>query len=310
MSNSILISSIATAVGGGTAILLVACGELVVERSGVYNIGIEGVMLTGALAGFLGADATGNWITGLIIAALFGMLASLVYGLVTVILRADQVVAGVAMVLAVAGVTSILGQGHVSEEAASRIPDWHVPLLSDIPGVGPALFQQSIMAYVAFAMPFVLWFALERTRRGLQLTSIGENPDAADAAGLSVVGWRMASLGIGGALTGIGGGVLTLGIVGSWQDNVTAGQGWIGFAIVFFAAWRPFGLLVGAYLFGALATLGNVGQAEGWTIPSQVFVALPYVGTVAMMVARGLITRRQGGASPWPAALGFPFYRS
>jgi simple sugar transport system permease protein len=276
----------------------------------VYNIGIEGVMLAGALAGFLGADATGTWIGGLLIAALFGLLASLVYGLVTVVLRADQVVAGVALLLAVAGVTAMLGKGHVGEQAASRIPHWHIPVLSHIPWAGEAIFQQSVMAYVAFALPFVLWFVLERTRRGLQLSSIGENPDAADAAGLSVVGWRLSCLAIGGALAGIGGGVLTLGTVGSWQDNVTAGQGWIGFALVFFAAWRPFGLLLGAYLFGALTTLGNVGQAEGWAIPPQVFFALPYVGTVALMIARGVFTRRRGGTPPWPAALGFPFFRS
>jgi simple sugar transport system permease protein len=310
MRDALLVSSIATAIGGATAILVAATGELLVERTGVYNIGLEGVMLAGALAGFLGADATNSWVLGLVIAAVVGAAAATLFGLVTVALRADMVVAGVALVLIMLGLTTTIGQDHVSQQAASRIPDWHIPGLSDIPGVGPALFEQSIMTYLAILLPFAVWFLLDRTRHGLALRSIGENPAAADASGFSVAGWRLAYVAIGGALAGIGGGVLTLGIVGTWQSNVTAGQGWVAFAIVFFAAWRPFGILVGALLFGALSTLGNVGQAEGWAIPSQVFVALPYVGTVLMMIARGWITSRRGGSAPWPAALGTPFYRS
>jgi simple sugar transport system permease protein len=310
MSNSLLVASIATALSGGTAILIAATGELLVERTGVYNIGLEGVMLVGALGGFLGADATNSWVLGLLIAAIAGGAAALVFGLVTVVLRADMVVTGVALVLIAVGLTTALGQDYVSQSAASHIPEWDIPGLSDIPGVGPAIFQQSVMTYVAFLLPFGAWFLLERTRHGLEMRSIGENPEAADAAGLSVMGWRITYVVIGGALAGIGGGVLTLGIIGTWQSNLTAGQGWVAFAIVFFAAWRPFGILFGAYLFGALATLGNVGQAEGWSVPPQVFVALPYLGTVLMMIARGWVTHRRGGSSPWPAALGVPFYRS
>jgi simple sugar transport system permease protein len=306
MDDSLLISSIATAIAGGAAVLIASTGELLVEKLGVYNIGLEGVMLIGALLGFLGADQSGSWLVGLLAGGAAGALFALIFGVATVVFRADMILVGVALSLIALGVTTQAGEPHVREAAASKIPTVEVPLLSDLPGLGRAVFEQSVMVYVALLLPLVAWLWLNRTRHGLDMRSIGENPLAADAAGLSVVGWRLAFVAIGGAFAGVGGAVLSLGTIGQWVGNITAGQGWIAFAIVFFAGWRPIGVLVGALLFGALGTLGDVGQAQGWSMPTEVFTALPYLGTVAMMFARAALIRRQS----WPAALGTPFYRS
>jgi ABC-type uncharacterized transport system permease subunit len=306
MDDSLLISSIATALAGGAAVLIASTGELLVEKLGVYNIGLEGVMLIGALLGFLGADQSGSWVVGLLVGAAAGALFALLFGVATVVFRADMIIVGIALSLIALGVTSQAGESHVREPAASKIPSWDVPLLHDIPGLGRAVFEQSVMVYVALLLPVLAWYWLNRTRHGLHMRSIGENPMAADAAGLSVIGWRLAYVAIGGAFAGVGGAVLSLGTIGQWVGNITAGQGWIAFAIVFFAGWRPIGVLIGALLFGALGTLGDVGQAQGWSMPTEVFTALPYLGTVVMMFLRAALIRRQS----WPAALGVPFYRS
>jgi simple sugar transport system permease protein len=308
MTDGILISSIATAIAGSTAVLIAATGELLVEKVGVYNIGLEGVMLVGALSGFMGTAATDSWIIGLLIGGLIGALFALVFGVLTVLLRADMIVVGIALILVALGLTEVVGESYVRDPAASLIPTWEIPLLSKVPYVGDALFQQSVMTYVAFALPFGVAFLFGRTRHGLNMRAIGENPEAADAAGIAVIGWRLTYVAIGGAFAGIGGAVLSLGILGTWLSNITAGQGWIAFALVFLAGWRPIWLLGAAYMFGALTILGNVGQAEGWSIPNEVFTALPYLGTVVVMVVRAWIGRRRGGVG-WPAALGTPFYR-
>lgn len=310
MKDPLLIASIATAISGGTAILIAATGELLVEKVGVYNVGVEGVMLVGALAGFLGADATHSWVGGLAVGGLAGAVVAAIFGIATVVFRADMMVAGVALVLLAVGATTQAGEGHVRQPAASAVPDWQIPLLSDIPYAGPALFKGSVMSYVAFLLPFGVWYLISRTRHGLNISAIGENPHAADAAGVAVIGWRLTYVLIGGVFAGVAGGVLALDTVGTWESNITSGLGWIAFAIVFFAGWRPLWIIVGAYLFGALGALGNIGQAEGWNLPSQLFDALPYLGTVGMMIARAAINRRRGRTEPWPAALGLPFYRA
>jgi general nucleoside transport system permease protein len=309
MSEALLVDSIALAVASGTAVIIAATGELLVEKTGVYNIGLEGVMLIGALAGVIGADRAESWVAGLLVAGVMGALFALVFGIVTVVLRADMIVAGIALILIALGITGQVGSDYVRDTLPSTIPDWHVPLLSDIRFVGPALFQQPVVVYAAFTLPFMALFVLDHTRHGLNVRALGENPEAADAAGVSVLGGRLLYVGLGGVLGGIGGGVLTLAIVNTWTVNVTAGQGWIAFALVFFAAWRPLWILVGAYFFGVLSTLGHVGQAQGWAVPSEVYFALPYFGTVFVMVIRAWISQRRGEAAAWPTALGKPFFR-
>jgi len=309
VSHDLLVASIASAIAGSTAILLAATGELLVEKTGVYNIALEGVMLVGALAGFVADHATGSWIIGLVVGGICGALFALIFGVITVALRTDMIVVGIALILIAQGITDSLGSKYVGQSARSPIPNWNVPGLSRIPFVGPALFRQSVLTYLAIAVVFAVRFLLNRTRHGLNLRSIGENPGAADSAGISVIGWRLFYVGVGGVFAGVGGAVLTLGIVKDWVSDVTAGQGWIAFAVVFFSGWQPLWILVGSFFFGALSVLGDVGQAEGWHVPSEFFTVLPYVGTVAVMVIRAWVQRRRGSLS-WPSALGLPFYRS
>jgi simple sugar transport system permease protein len=310
MTEGLLVDSIATALAGGSAVLIAATGELLVEKTGVYNIGLEGVMLIGAFVGFVGAEKSDSWVVGLLAAGAAGALAALAFGLVTVVLRADMVVAGIALILLALGLTGELGTDYVRDAPASTIPVWDVPGLSEIPFFGTAFFKQPLIVYIAVCLPFAVAFLLNRTHHGLNMRAVGESPEAADAVGVPVLRTRLVYTAIGGVFGGIGGGVLTLGIVQTWVNNVTAGQGWIAFAIVFFAAWRPLWILAGAFLFGALETLGNVGQAEGWNIPTEVFFALPYIGTVLIMVLRAWMSQRRGEAAPWPTALGRPFYRA
>ena len=308
MADSLVATSIASAIGGSTAILIAATGELLVEMVGVYILEIEGVMLVGGLSGYATGQTTGSWVLGLVAGGIAGTLFAMIFGLVTVILRTDMIVVGVALILVAQGLTDVVGNSYVGAETRTTIPNWNIPGLSSIPVLGPALFKQSIVTYIAAWLPFVVAFFLTRSKHGLNMRAIGENPKAADTAGISVVGWRLFYVGVGGWMAGVGGAVLTLGIVNSWQNNVTSGQGWIAFAIVFFAGWQPIWILVGAYFFGALSVLNTVGQAEGWTIPTEVFTILPYVGTVAVMVIRAWSQKRRGSVS-WPAALGVPFYR-
>ncbi|NNN09147.1 MAG: ABC transporter permease [Acidimicrobiaceae bacterium] len=308
MNDTLLVASIASAISSSTAVLIAATGELLVEKTGVYNIALEGVMLVGALAGFLVDLSSGSWLLGLLAAAVAGGLFALLYGVITVLFRTDLIVVGVALILVAQGVTDTLGTSHVGQSAKSVIPIWNLPLLSRIPFVGPALFRQSIVTYVAILLPVGAAYLLNRTRHGLNIKAIGENPEAADTSGISVIGWRLFYTGVGGAMAGIGGAVITLGIVKDWVSDVTAGEGWIAFAVVFFSGWQPGWVIAGAYFFGALSVLGDVGQALGWSIPSEFFTVLPYIGTILVMILRAWLQRRRGAVS-WPAALGLPFYR-
>ncbi|MBS1881444.1 MAG: ABC transporter permease [Actinobacteria bacterium] len=309
MDHGIVVSSIATALASSAAVMIAATGELLVEKTGVYNIGLEGVMLIAALFGFLAANAADSWFVGLLVGAGVGCAAALIFGVITVVLRADMVVVGIGLILLALGITGEVGASHVREAATSTIPVWNIPGLSAIPGVGPALFEQAITTYIAFLLPFAALFLLYRTKHGLNMRALGENPSAADAAGIPVIGWRLFYVGVGGVMAGVAGAVLVLSVIGSWVSNVTAGQGWIAFAVVFFAGWRPLWVIAGAVLFGALSTLGNVGQAEGWNIPNEVFTALPYLGTVVVVIVRAWLRRSHGAGLGWPAALGVPFYR-
>lgn len=308
MNDTLLVASIASAISSSTAVLIAATGELLVEKTGVYNIALEGVMLVGALSGFVVDLATGSWFLGLVVAAIAGGLFALLYGVITVLFRTDLIVVGVALILVAQGITNTLGTSHVGQSSKSVIPIWNVPVLSHIPFLGPAIFRQSIVTYIAMLMPVGAAYLLNRTRHGLNMKAIGENPDAADTSGISVIGWRLFYTTVGGAFAGIGGAVITLGIVKDWVSDVTAGEGWIAFAVVFFSGWQPGWIIVGAYFFGSLSVLGDVGQALGWPIPSQFFTILPYLGTVLVMILRAWLQRRRGAVS-WPAALGLPFYR-
>jgi general nucleoside transport system permease protein len=266
-------------------------------------------MLAGGLTGIVVGSETGSLTLALIAAMACGLLVACAFGMAVVGLGADMIMAGFAIVFIAAGLTAQVGKDYARVPAAVTIPEWHVPLLSDIPYVGPAVFEQMTLVYLAFLLPVGARLFLNSTRAGLDLQTIGESPTAADSVGIQVNRVRMAYIALGGALAGLAGAYLTLGVLHTWLPGITAGQGWIAFAIVIFAGWRPLGLIVGALLFGILGTLGDVGQAEGWNIPSQVFSALPYVGTVLVLIVLTWIRRSQGGVRDWPTALGEPFAR-
>jgi ABC-type uncharacterized transport system permease subunit len=302
-------ASIATAIMAATPVLIAAAGELLAEIVGIYNIGIEGAMLIGALGAFVGVQQTNAVLLGILTGIIAGALASLVFALAVVVFKADVVVGGLALVFLGFGLTGLVGKDYVQQPADATIPQWDIPLLSDIPFWGEAFFEQMSVSYFAFLFPVAVAILLYRTQHGLNMRSIGEDPGAADATGLSVNGWRIFYVTVGGAFAGLGGAVLTLGIVGTWLPNVTSGQGWIALAVVIFASWRPLPLIAGALLFGGLGTFGNVAQVQGWSISSEFFSALPYVGTLAMVYVLAMLRIRRGGGAPWPAALGLPFFR-
>jgi simple sugar transport system permease protein len=301
--------SVGTAILAATPVLIAATGELFEEVVGIYNIGIEGAMLFGALVGLIATNATDSLILGLLAAIAVGAVASLLFGVGVVYLKADMVVAGLALTFLGIGFTGVFGTDYIRDPAAATIPQWDVPLLSGIPYLGDALFDHLALTYFALLMPVGVWFILFRTRHGLNMRAIGENPAAADVSGINVNGWRMFYVGVGGGFAGLGGAFLSLGTIGTWLAGMTAGLGWIALAIVIFANWRPMRLIAGAMLFGGLGTLGNVAQAYGWNVPSEVFSALPYLGTILVLVALAAARSRREERPPWPAALGVPFSR-
>jgi simple sugar transport system permease protein len=296
----------ATAVSSGTPILLAGLGELVTERSGVLNLGLEGMMLVGALAGFATAHATGSAVVGVTAAAGIGAVFALVHAWPAVRLGVDQVVSGLAVVLLGAGIASAFGRPMVGQVAASFVPV-PVPGLSRLPVVGPVFFQHDVLVYLGLLLiPAVAWF-VDRTRPGLALQVCGENPRLADVAGLPVERIRIAATSFGGALAGLAGAWLSLADTPSWVDGMTAGRGWIAVAMVIFSGWSPWRLALGAWLFGGLVAIQFRVQAFGLHADVYLLKMLPYACTLAVLVlaARGRWRLRLGA----PAALGRPYRR-
>jgi len=287
-----------------TPILLAAIGELVVERAGVLNLGVEGMMITGAVCGFVVAVATGSPWLGFIGAAIGGALISLIFGFLTQILLSNQVATGLALTLFGLGLSALMGQGYIGIKAPS-FPDWHIPLLGDIPVLGPIVFQHDPMVYVGLLIVAVVWAFLRYSRAGLILRAVGENHEAAHALGYHVVRVRIMAIMFGGACAGLGGAYLSLVRVPQWTEGMTAGAGWIALAIVVFASWRPGRLLLGAYLFGGVTVLQLNLQAAGAAIAVEYLSYLsmaPYLATIAV-----LVIMRAGRA---PGSLGQSFHAS
>ncbi|WP_394153610.1 ABC transporter permease [Loktanella salsilacus] len=266
-----------------TPILLAAIGELVVERAGVLNLGVEGMMITGAICGFIIAVATGSPWLGFIGAAIGGAMLSLLFGVLTQFLLSNQVATGLALTLFGLGLSALMGQGYLGIRAPA-FPDWHVPLLSDIPVIGPIVFQHDPMVYVGLLIVAGVWYFLNRTRGGLILRAVGENHDAAHALGYHVRRARMMAIMFGGACAGLGGAYLSLVRVPQWTEGMTAGAGWIALAIVVFASWKPGRLVLGAYLFGGVTVLQLNLQAAGVAVPVEYLSMSPYLATIAVLV--------------------------
>jgi general nucleoside transport system permease protein len=287
-----------------TPLLLAAIGELVVERSGVLNLGVEGMMIMGAVTGFGVALMTGNPFLGAFAAIIVGALFSLLFAFLTLTLVTNQVATGLALTLLGLGLSGMIGESFVGRPGV-RLPRLDVPVLSELPIVGRLLFSQDLIFYVSIFLTLgVVWF-LFYTKAGLTLRSVGDNHSSAHALGIKVVRIRYMAVLFGGACAGLAGAHLSLVYVPQWVENMTAGRGWIALALVVFASWRPLRVLAGAYLFGAVSIGQLHAQALGIGVPSQLLSALPYLATIVVLV---LISRnRRLTMVNTPASLGRPF---
>ena len=295
---------ILTIITASTPLLLAAIGELVVERSGVLNLGVEGMMVMGAVTGFATAFATGSLLLGALAAIVGGMLLAFLFGVLTLTFVANQVATGLALTLLGLGLSGLIGESFVGQPGA-RMPRLDIPGLSDIPFVGPILFGQDAIVYLSFMLVAAVAYLLFRTRIGLIIRAVGDNHGSAHILGYGVIPVRYLCVLFGGACAGLAGGYLSLAYTPQWIENMTAGRGWIALALVVFASWLPVRVLIGAYLFGTVTILGFVLQALGIGIPSQLLSALPYVVTVlALVVISG---NRMLMRANTPACLGQPF---
>jgi simple sugar transport system permease protein len=311
VNNSILVVVLASAVVYGTPLLFAALGELLAERSGVLNLGVEGMMLVGAVMGFWAVQRVGNLAVAVLVAAVAGAAMAAIHAFLVVTLRANQIVSGLALTIfaGAAGLSSYLGNDlNLADEPAREAFGAIFPHgWQTVPIAGPILFQNSWLVIGSWVCVVLVGLYLTRTRPGLNVRSVGESPAAADAMGISVAGYRYAHTIVGGAFAGVGGACFSLSITPQWVDGLTEGAGWIAIALVIFAFWRPALCLVGAYFFGAFSDLPSVLQARGVTIAPEFFQALPYVMTVVVLVlVSGAGARRRLGA---PGALGRPYVR-
>ncbi len=301
----ILVPTLLTIITAATPLLFAAIGEMVTEKSGVLNLGVEGMMLVGAVVAFATVHHTDSAFLGILAGIIAGAGMSAIFGILVLGLQSSQVATGLALTIFGVGLSALWGQSLVGV-AYEGLPKLSVPLLSDIPLVGPLLFNHDILVYGSFAVVLaVVWF-LGHTRPGLVLRAVGDSHDAAHAIGYSVLRIRFFAILFGGAMAGIAGAYLSLAYSPLWIENMSAGRGWIALALVVFATWRPLRVLVGAYLFGGITILQLHAQAFGVGIPSQVMSMLPYLATILVLV---LISRDQNKIKRnAPACIGKPFH--
>jgi ABC-type uncharacterized transport system permease subunit len=296
-----IISLLAAVIVASTPILLAATGELVVERSGILNLGVEGMMITGAVCGFIAGHETGSAFLGFAGAAVGGMLVAAIFGVLTLFLLTNQVATGLALTLFGVGLAAMVGQGYEASMPVS-VPKLPIPVLSEIPVLGRVFFSHDGIVYVSIALLVAVWVFLRYRRAGLVLRAVGENHDAAHALGYNVRLVRFGAILFGGACAGLGGAYVSLVRVPQWIDNITAGAGWIALAIVVFASWRPGRLVAGAYLFGGVTVLQLNIQATGLAIPVEYLSMSPYIATILVLVVLS------GGRAP--GSLGKTFHAS
>ncbi|MCM2563658.1 ABC transporter permease [Lutimaribacter sp. EGI FJ00015] len=295
---------VASIMVSATPILLAAIGEMVVEKAGVLNLGVEGMMITGAVVAFAVAVNTGSPILGFAFGAFGAAALSLTFGVLTQILLSNQVATGLGLTLVGLGLSSLIGKPYEGVKAPS-LPRLDIPVLSDLPVLGRMIFSHDIMVYLSLLLVVAVWAFLKYTRGGLILRAVGESHDSAHALGYKVVRVRLLAILFGGACAGMGGAYLSLVRVPQWTEGVTAGAGWIALAIVVFASWRAGRVAVGAYLFGGITVLQLNLQAAGAAVPVALLSASPYVITILVLVF--ISARGMHGA---PASLGRPFHAS
>jgi simple sugar transport system permease protein len=298
------VNFILTVITASTPLLLASSGELLVERSGVLNLGVEGMMIVGAACGFAGAWMSGSTLVGALCGILAGAALAAVFGILTLGLAVNQVATGLALTILGVGLSGLIGARFVGEKIVPA-PHLYLPFLTDIPFVGRILFGEDAFVYVSIALVIAVWLFLYRTRTGLVLRAVGDNHASAHALGYPVLRIRMLAVLFGGVCAGLAGAYLPLAYTPFFIPGMTQGRGWIALALVVFASWRPARLFIGAYLFGAVSILGLAMQPLGWGIPPQVMNMLPYLATVVVLV---LISRTRGTAgSAAPASLGLVF---
>lgn len=306
MNSTALIALLAATVVAGTAILLAAAGELLAERAGILNLGVEGMMLVGAVLGFIFTVKTGNHWYGMAAAMIGGGLMATIHAFISITLRGNQVVSGLALTIFGSGVSGFLGKGYQGIPMNDAFQAINIPILGKIPFLGPIFFKQDALVYCSIIITILLWYLLYRTRWGLSIRSVGQNPAAADAVGISVRRVRYFCTIIGGVLAGMGGAYLSLAYAPSWQENMTSGRGWIAVALVIFALWNPLRAILGSYLFGGVEALTFRMQTAGVNISSFYLSMLPYVLTILVLVLVTIRLRQEAGA---PASLGVAYDR-
>jgi simple sugar transport system permease protein len=302
-----MIGLLAATVSFGTLLYLAALGELIAEKAGVLNLGVEGMMAMGAVSGFMVALESGNPWLALLVATAVGALVASVHGWFTVVLGAEQVVSGLSLTILGLGLSAFVGKNVVGRPSRAELApvDWGP--LTDIPWAGPVLFHQSPIVYLAVALGVAASLLLTRTRLGLALRAAGESASTTDAAGHSVVGLRLGAVATGGALAGMAGAYLTVSITPQWSEGVTAGRGWIAVALVIFGAWRPGRAAVGALLFGGMLALKTRLQTFGVDFSPILLSMLPYLLTIGVLVVISIRARHRPSSAP--AALGLPYRR-
>jgi general nucleoside transport system permease protein len=307
MTGELLVAICLAAIASGTSILLPALGEALTERSGVQNLGVEGMMLMGALFGYIVDIETENIGLAFAAAILAATSLALVHAFLSVTLRANQIVSGLAVTLFGSGLTAFIGKPFVGVQAPVVLTRLPMPGLSQIPVLGQILFTQDAVVYASFILVPVLWYFIYRTRPGLNLRAIGESPATADAMGVGVASRRYLYTLVGGALAGIGGAYLSLGYTSTWVEGMTAGRGWIAVGLVVFGTWDPVRVMTGAYLFGFVDGFQLRAQGLGSTVPSFFLNMLPYLFTVLVVsLSSGERLQRRLGI---PRALGQPYWR-
>ncbi len=305
MTGDAVVLTLLTIITAATPLLFAALGELVTEKSGVLNLGVEGMILVGAVSSFGVVQLTANAWLAVITGMLAAVLLALVFAFITLTLQATQVATGLALTIFGIGISALLGQDLVGI-AYAGLPKLYIPVLSEIPVIGNLLFNHDILVYLSFILVFLVSWVLYRTKTGLILRAVGDSHDAAHAIGYPVIRIRYLATLFGGAMAGLAGAYLSLAYTPMWVEGMSAGRGWISLALVVFATWRPMRVLLGAYLFGGITILQLHGQALGLNVPSQFMSMLPYLATIFVLV---IISKERSRIKlNAPACIGKPFH--
>lgn len=310
MDTNMMVAFASAAIVAGTPLVFATVGEIITEKSGLLNLGVEGLMMMGAVMGFSIGLTSGNPLFALMAAMIAGACGSLIFAFLTISLRANQVVTGLTMTIFGTGFASFMGQQLIGQVTTDSVKAFFkvfdIPILSKIPYLGKIFFSHDIFVYIGYIVAIGSFYYLFKTKPGRNIRAIGENPGAADAAGINVTIYKYVHVLAGGALCGLGGAYLSLVAVPAWQDGVTAGRGWIAVALVIFASWNPLKALVGAYFFGGLSILGFYQSTFGLSLSTYVFDMVPYIATIAVLVFVSM--RKSRELSP-PKSLSIPYFR-